>query len=373
MMRKKIPIVLASILKPVNDSRMLFKLGFSLRETNKYHLNIIGFSSKKIPIIENIYFKEIFSKNRAHPSRILVPIKFFFQLLKIKPRIVVVSTYELLPMALLGKAILSYKLVYDVQENYLLNLEYNQTQSGFGKIIGKILVFFFEKLSLPFIDHFLFAEKCYVQEMPAIKNHTVIQNKAHLPETFAPSFRVDKIESPRFLLTGTITRVYGVLAAIDWFIALRRIVPKASLRVIGHSPMPAYTFELQTKVKMEPGIHLQLSPDPLPHPHILREIQSADILLLPYKLLPSIKDKIPTKLYEGIAYQKPILITKNKVWENMVQKYPAGMGIDFEDKAGITACWEKFSNMNFYQTTPGMEVSWEAEKKSFQQLIEALL
>ncbi|MBD3627054.1 glycosyltransferase [Cyclobacterium sp.] len=373
MMRKKIPIVLASILKPVNDSRMLFKLGFSLRETNKYHLNIIGFSSKKIPISENINFKVIFSKNRTHPSRILVPFKFFFQLLKIKPRIVIVSTYELLPMAVLGKAILSYKLVYDVQENYLLNLQHNQTLFGFGKFLAKMLVFFFEKLSHPFIDHFLFAEKCFVQEMPAIKNHTVIQNKAHLPEKFLPSFRIDKVQSPHFLLTGTIARVYGVSAAIDWFIELRRMVPGASLYVIGHCPMPSYASELQSKVKTEPGIHLQLSPNPLPHPQILREILKADILLLPYKLLPSIRDKIPTKLYEGIAHQKPILITKNEIWEDMIQKYPAGIVIDFGDTKKIKASWEKFSSMYFYKIPPGIEVSWQAEKKSFQQLIEALL
>ena len=136
MMRKKIPIILASILKPVNDSRMLFKLGFSLCETNKYHLNIIGFSSKKKPKIKNIHFIDIFSKKRTHPYRLLVPFKFFFHLVRIKPRMVVVGTYELLPVAVLGKWLLSYRLLYDVQENYLWNLEYNQTLSGTAKKLG---------------------------------------------------------------------------------------------------------------------------------------------------------------------------------------------------------------------------------------------
>ncbi|MFO7825368.1 MAG: hypothetical protein R6V72_15625 [Cyclobacterium sp.] len=373
MMRKKIPIVLASILKPVNDSRMLFKLGFSLRETNKYHLNIIGFSSKKKCKVKNIQFIDIFSKNRTHPSRVLVPFRFIFHLFRIKPRVVVVGTFELLPAAVLGKWMLSYKLLYDVQENYLWNLQYNQTQSGLKKVLGKILVYFFERFSRPFIDHFIFAEKCFTAEMPAIKNHTVIENKACMPENLLPPFTLGQSQAPQFLLTGTISRVYGVSTAINWFICLRDVLPEARLHVIGHCPLPSYAAELQAKVSMHPGINLQLSPDPLPHSHVLSQIRLADVLLLPYRQLPSIKDKIPTKLYEGIAHQKPILISENKVWEEMLQKYPAGIGIDFKDTTRIKTNWEKFSRMEFYQVAPGNEVSWEAEKKSFQQLIERFL
>ncbi|SHM86345.1 Glycosyltransferase involved in cell wall bisynthesis [Cyclobacterium lianum] len=371
-MRKKIPIVLASILKPVDDSRMLFKLGFSLRETNKYDLNIIGFSSKKMPDIKNVRFIPIFSKSRTHPCRIIAPAKFLFHLFRIKPRIVLVCTYELLPAAVFAKYFLSFKLVYDMQENYLYNLEYNQTLSGTKKSLAKFLVRTIENWSGRAIDQYIFAEKCYAEEMPGIDNPTVIENKANLPQRQLPSFHLIRPHSPRLLLTGTIARAYGISTAIKWFRGLREVLPEARLYISGHCPSSSYARQLEAETSRQPGIHLDLSPAPLAHSEVLREIGEADVLLLPYRLLPSIRNKIPTKLYEGIALQKPVLISRNEVWEDILKRYPAGMGVDFDDMAGISGIWEKFAGMEFYLRPPGDEVSWQSERTALLKLIDSL-
>jgi hypothetical protein len=46
---KKTKVVIASILKPIDDSRMYEKFGLSLEQANEYEINIIGFASKNIP------------------------------------------------------------------------------------------------------------------------------------------------------------------------------------------------------------------------------------------------------------------------------------------------------------------------------------
>ena len=42
-------IVIASVLKPLKDPRLYYRFAISMRETNKYLINIIGFSLKKEP------------------------------------------------------------------------------------------------------------------------------------------------------------------------------------------------------------------------------------------------------------------------------------------------------------------------------------
>ncbi|WP_339902328.1 hypothetical protein [uncultured Cyclobacterium sp.] len=230
-MPQKPSIIIASVLKPVDDSRMLYKLGFSIRETNKYDLNIIGFSSKKTPKVENIRLIEIFSGPRTNLSRLLVPFKFLRQLIKIKPTVVIVTTYELLPMAWLVKRLLSFKLIYYVQENYVKNIAYNLTMPAYLQVLAKWLVGFSERLGRRAIDHHILAEKCYVSEMPGIKSYTVIENKAAISGPFTPSFRLLNPINPHFIISGTITPVYGVIPAIEWFLKLNEALPEAKLSI----------------------------------------------------------------------------------------------------------------------------------------------
>src|SRR5690606_42149493 len=96
----KARIVIASVLKPVTEPRAYHKLALSLRETNKYRINIIGFCSKKKPDLEDLRFTSVFCRPRTHPSRILAPFRFIREVFRYRPELVIVTTYELLPMAL---------------------------------------------------------------------------------------------------------------------------------------------------------------------------------------------------------------------------------------------------------------------------------
>src|SRR5680860_995089 len=169
----KARIVIASVLKPVTEPRAFHKLALSMRETNKYHLNIIGFYSKKKPILKGIQFTCIFNRHRTHFFRALAPIKFLMEVFKYKPDLVIVSTYELVPMALLGKLWFKYKLVYDLQENYSKNILSNRTVP-FG--LRHFLSFFIKAIEAsahPFMDHYFFAEKSYPLEFPYITKYTL--------------------------------------------------------------------------------------------------------------------------------------------------------------------------------------------------------
>lgn len=262
--------------------------------------------------------------------------------------------------------------MYDVQENYSKNIRHNTTLPAFIGPIAAYLVRLTEALGRPFIDAHLLAEQCYHWEMPGLRNAIVLENKALLPEHFRPAFRLADPSATKFLLTGTITPAYGVIEAITWFLQLLKTVPRAQLHILGHCPMKSIEEKLQKQACADQRIRLEISPGPLPKQQIDEALRAADVLLLPYRSLPSIVDKIPTKLYEGIALQKPVLISNNPLWGEILNRYPAGMEINFNDLQDLPSTWLRFSSMPFYQRKPGEEIAWQVEKIHLLRLLDRL-
>jgi glycosyltransferase involved in cell wall biosynthesis len=368
----KTRIVIASVLKPLTEPRAFGKIALSLRETNKYHLNIIGFCSKKLPILPDILFTTIFGNHRTHYSRLLAPFKFAAQLFRYQPHLVIVTTYELLPAALLGKVFLQYKLVYDVQENYSKNVVLNRPPNGKFRKLTAFFIRLIETISNRYIDHYIFAEKSYRKEFPNIRNYIILENK------YAGNPLPEKIQtrphaSSTFLISGTITPAYGIEEAIRWFLSLQGEMPQVKLKIIGHVPLQKFKKTVEDLTYGHSGIQLNIFPQALPHTMLLKELHAAEIVLLPYKNLGSIRAKIPTKLYESMALQKPVLISSNPLWQDLIHPYPAGISIDFSRPSEAKNHFHQLMQLPLYLKIPGGEVCWDSEKPKLLALIQNLL
>ena len=119
--REKKKIVLASVLKPVNEIRMFSKIATSLAKAS-YDVSIIGYQPTgafpKTPI--HLYPIGIF--HRLSIKRVFAPFHIFKHWLALKPDILIVSTHELLFWGVLTRLFLRTRVIYDVQENYYLNI-----------------------------------------------------------------------------------------------------------------------------------------------------------------------------------------------------------------------------------------------------------
>lgn len=368
----KARIIIASVLKPVTEPRAFFKLALSMRETNKYHLNIIGFYSKKTPVLKGIQFTCIFNRHRTHFYRALARIKFLAEIIRYKPNLVIVTTFELLPMSIIGKLFLKYKLVYDLQENYHRNILYNKTVPFGLRHLLSLYIKVIEKSAHPFIDHYFFAEQSYTREFPYISRYTLLENKFSGKVISDPPKPLEEDHST-FIISGTITPVYGIENAIQWFLSLHREFPGIRLKITGHVPLQKFKRKLEKSAFPHPQIQLNLSNQPIPYSFILNEIEEADIVLMPYENIDSVQSKIPTKLYESIALQKPVLISANPLWQEIIDPYPAGMAIDFINTSEAMATYKKLLATPLYLNSPGREVTWEAEKPKLLKAIEGLV
>lgn len=370
MSQKK--IIIASVLKPLKDTRAYYRFGLSLRETNKYQINIIGFSSKKDLDEKNIKFYPIFFKKENHFSRYLSGWRLLRHIRKTKPSIMVICTWELLPAALIGKMIWGGKLLYDVQENTVSNIQYNRTMPAWKKPFAKCLVSCIESAAKPFISFFLLAEQCYVRELPSFSPFLVLENKYF--GNFAAERHPVKLDKKQlnFLISGTLTEVYGILDAINWFKAIQETYPGFNLRIIGHCPLPSFKQQVLKACKGKENIDFHISDTPIAYTEILEAYSKSDVILMPYHQIPSIQDKIPSKLYESLAMGKPFLFSPNPKWKELVKKYGIGMEMDFRDLDSASSNLGRFLENSHFSILPGEEVLWKSDEKKFLDLIEKL-
>jgi glycosyltransferase involved in cell wall biosynthesis len=369
---RKNSVAIASVLKPVKDPRAYFRFGFSLRETNKYEINIIGFSSKSEPPEGDIHFQTLFSKQRTHPKRLLVSWAFLVKIWKIRPEILIVTTYELLPVSVLAKWILKYKLVYDVQENYILNISQNRTVGGFARWIATAIVGIFESCSRPFVDHFFLAERCYLEELPKFRPATLLENRFFKPVVSIQSYQLSTERPLRFLISGTITEVYGTLTGIQWFKEFKKRRPNSELHVIGHCPKQSFQEKLEEEMPFV-GLTLEISSSPIPYERILNAYHQADIVLLPYWQIESIREKVPSKLYESLALGKICLFSPNPKWDEIVKSFGGGFAVDFRDFSGIPNVVLELDNRSFFTKNPDVSLTWKSQETEFLDTIASFV
>lgn len=353
---------------------MLHKFGISLRETNKYEVYVLGFSKKKYGKINNIHLFSIFSKFRTHPSRILAPLRLVRHIFKIKPDLVIITTYELVPAVIFAKPYFKFKLVYDLQENFSFNVLSNQTLPIRVQLFAAGWIRWWEKRVDPYVDHYLFAEHCYLNEFPHLSNATVVENKyngAIMAQEDSISFGRER--TIHFVLAGTLTQVYGITEGLNWFIKFNTHFPHQTLHVIGHCPLKQYRQKLEAIAEGIPQIKLELSDTPIPFDRIQEAINKANCWLMPYQLTPSIATKMPTKLYEGIAQRKVVLITKNPVWESMLARHSAGLSIDFNKEAWTKSEMESLYTHIFFTSQPDVSVHWPEEARKLLSVVESLI
>lgn len=363
-------VLIASTIKTVKDTRAWGKLGSSLRETQKYQLNFLGFSKEAADTTGE---EKYFPSTSAHTKwgRISAQLKFLKTLISVRPQLVICCTYEYLPIATFCKQFLKYKLIYDVQENYISNLELNPNLSPSKRRKLAKLISYCESRSG--VDLYLLAEKCYLQEMPEKSPFLILENKfaGEIKPMRPRKFSSEKTDF-RFLISGTLTPAYGILEAVNWFKKIHLNYPNSRLKIIGHCTLKSFQKSLEKHCHSEENIEVISAEHPLPYEQILRTYQEADFALLPYRNLPQLWEKMPTKLYEAAALGVPALIPSNPKWITFLHPFQGGYTVDFLNPDTAAAQLEQALNQHFFTQPVPAEVAWSSQHTAFIQALDKL-
>ncbi len=364
---RKIPLVLGSVLKPVDDTRMYEKLGITLAETNNYEVNIIGFFSKKIPVRKNITFHPIFDFKRTGFIRLGAPWKFLKKLIKLKPELIIVNTHELLLVTVLYRILFGGKIFYDLNENHFRNILYNKHYNTLIKLLLSFWIRSKEYLSAPFINYFLLAERGYVDEIRFIgRRHIILENKY---KSIKADWIPQKIPGNiRLLYSGTIAESYGVFSTIQYVDRLHQKNQNVELMIIGYCSHTPDLIRLKKALKGKPYISLIGGDSLVPHTDIIGAIQSADFGIVNYIVNKSTENCFPTKIYEYMANKLPILIQAYEPWHRMPTEWNACVVIDFE-KADPENALNLINEKRFYNEGVPDNIFWQKEEKKLLELV----
>lgn len=367
-------LLFASVLKPVDDIRTYHKMAQTLLSNGEFRVTIAGYASKKTPKKSDISFIPIYSGKSSYFRRILTYFKLFKLIHSHKPDVVVSNTFELIPAILAAKCVRSFKWIYDVQENHARNLQHNLTKTRFVTKPLVLLVKTLEGVAKPFISHYLLAEKCYLNELPKFRPATVLENKALTKYARIDSIDIALSKPLKFLVAGTLAEVYGTYEALLWFEHYHRNDPDSSLKIIGHFPSQGFYLNLKNRFGQHPQIQWEISLSPLPHELLMGSAKRASVWLMPYRPLPSIAPKVPSKLFEALTMKIAVLITNVPQWSRLVEQHSAGLGIDFWDCKNASRHVSRLLSMNLYPyNSKTDQLFWEGETSKILEVFSDVL
>lgn len=367
---KKQRIVLASILKPVDDTRMFEKLGKSLSANSNYEIFILGYPSKQPPSDSKIILLPHPGFVRLSLKRLLMPLLILKKIYKVKPDILIVNTHELLIVAVLIRIFYGSKIIYDVQENYWRNILWTDTFPSLLKPLLAIWVRGKEMLLSRFFHLFFLAEKGFEKEMKFFQNKSIVlENKGSLPKG---SVRTKSNGMIRLLFSGTISASTGVFEAIDLATSLHQHDQSMRLHIIGYCSLASTLNAVKFAIQDKPFISLTGGNQLVPHHEIISQIFNSDFGIIYYPPSPHTENRIPTKLYEYMSAQLPLLLQNYPPWVTLCDPCRAAIPIDFHRPIDAPAILKKMRQSDFYPIPP-TSVDWSSEEKKLLESLNEVL
>lgn len=366
---KKRRIVLASVLKPVDDTRMFEKLGLSLAE--KYEVHTIGYPGTCLSEQTNVTFHSLPAFNRLSAARLWMPYKVLAKLLRLRPALVILTTHELLGIGVLYRVLTGAKIIYDIQENYYRNIRHTNSFPKLIRIILAAYVRIKEVLSSPFVSQFFLAEASYRHELNFIgSRNTVLENKLSASTGSLHSRKPFPNQGIHFIFTGTLAESTGIFIALDLVDQLYAADPSVKLTIIGYCARPQMLHQILQRIKNKSHINLVGGDHLVPHHQILTAIGQADMGIISYPPNPSTSGSVPTKLYEYLGSRLPVLLIDHEPWVSVCKPFDAAITFQPEN-FNANDFLNQITGKSFY-TSPVTQVFWEDEKPRLFQAIESL-
>jgi len=358
--REKTRIVLASILKPLDDTRMTEKLGATLA-LNDYAVTVIGYAATGA-LPANISFQSLGTFRRLSFTRWWSRWRVFSLAFSTRPDVFIFSTYELIFPALLLKIISGTRVVYDVRENYYRNILHSEGLPFFLRRPLALLVRGVEKITAPMIDHHFLAERGYESEFRFhLGGWTVLENKA------LPISTQQRQAGRRLLFSGTLSESTGVFRAIRLARILQEADPGVTLTIAGYAATDAIRRRIRKAARGADFIRLVGIDNLVPHREIVAQIQQANAGIIAYLPRPHTQNSVPTKLYEYLTACLPVICDAQWPWVAPFSSTGMFVTLDFE-KPDPASILERLA-APVTPCTPPAAAAWSTEAP---RLLEAI-
>ena len=408
-MPPSVTILLASVLKPLDDTRMLGKFGRTLAGRPGAQVHVAGrAAAPPTNLPPTLQVHVLLRGSRLSLERLWAQVRYWQLLQRLRPAVVFVHAPELLPATVLWQLLgPGRRFVYDVRENYALNICTQAVYPRWARALLARLVRLLETRAAARAAAVLLAERSYAAELPFAARALIPDDElgpeataADTPQVSFPknqkpillienkyqpaglsglgpySVRLPPPTEPlRLLYSGTISELNGVWEAIRFVEYLRTAWPLAHLTIIGACQQPGLLPRLRAAVAASGGaVTLIGGAELVPHARVLAEIRSSHLGLLPYRPHPSTARCMPTKLFEYLGEALPLVLPPNPLWEPLATAAGAGLSFDFQQAdypppAGLVAALRA---QTYYPGGPPAGAFWASEAEKLHRLMDSI-
>lgn len=326
------------MLNPAIHTRIFYKLALSQQKTG-HSVVIIGQSSRQSPFQqEGIEVIPLGKFNRLSFKRFFAGFKILRLATKEKADAFCIHTPELLWLGLFLKWTKRTTLLYDMHEDYRVTIRNAEHYPAWLRRPLAACIRGWERFCLRWIDGVSYAELTYDNVLGVEDGKKVV-----LRNTFRGERREKRVETEHkgkselesesdgdyMLYTGTLADDWGIWETIDWWEKLNE-VKVIKLVMAGFSFDGRLIERIEERIQQSPfaeRFELVGGRDYVPYEQIVQLIENCSFGTAFYKIKPHIIGKVPTKFYEYMAFDKPLLFTKESFWEDFNQKNQLGIAI----------------------------------------------
>ena len=363
-----------TVLNPAIHTRIFYKLALSQKEMG-HQVSIIGQDNSPESCKKSeIHIYPIKPFHRLSWKRLWIQIRILRIALKLKADIYTLHTPELLMLGLWIKWKTGAKLVYDVHEDYQANIRNAAHYPRWLKRSLANMVRRMENWLVKKVDTVVYAEDVYdgMFNLPTEKKY-FLRNK-FTRRSMEGTASIEVPNQPYMLYTGTLAKAWGVMETLKIWEKMNAVRP-IFLVMAGFTHDENLLKEIKEIVEnseLKDRFLLVGGREYVPYADIIALIANCEFGTALYEVTPNIKGKIPTKFYEYMAFNKPLIYTDDSAWNEFNGKYALGFSwssdSSVEEILGKMDSWNR--NPPFHQKE---DFSWESEEKELERMLGNLV
>jgi glycosyltransferase involved in cell wall biosynthesis len=229
-----------------------------------------------------------------------------------------------------------------------------------------------EVLSSPFISLFILSDGCYQHQLSYLRDRFVVaENKPRKRNVSGKRKTNTEEHKTTLLFSGTMAESTGIFTAINLVEKLHGLNPSIHLTIVGYCSKRATLSKIKKAVAGSHFIQLVGGEHHVSHTTIINHIYQADFGIIAYPPNVATHDKFPTKLFEYLEAQLPIILTPNPLLESFCESYGASINVN-PDSLDPGSLLQEMKQRMFYTTPPGEEILWETESSKVLQAIDQI-
>lgn len=363
-----------TVLDPAVHTRIYYK--YALTEAGLgYEVTVVGTNKTPIPSSSPVRCIALPPPKGGIIARLQRHLLLWKLLVQLKPDVVCTHAPDLLGLLVMYKWCFGFKkkkkIWYDVFEDYALNLAAHPLLSPFRRRAYAWAIRKWENIGVQFCDAILYAEDCYqgILQAPANKTHTLLNTFAFTPLQYPSPSSLSLPQSPYMLYTGTLEKAWGIETTLDLWEQINTFTP-LHLVIAGFSYDTAYLQYLKTRIcnsRWPDRCTFYGGESYIPYSDIIKLIQNCTFGTGFYHLIPSIKQKLPTKFFEYAVLGKPLIFSSDTYWEKWNET--AHIGFTWQNGDDTARLWQNIQDFHAINKN-NPDFLWESYAVVLKKLLE---